>query len=283
MASMDQIKKLRQMTGCGIMDCKEALNTTNDSLEEAVTWLRKKGMAKAAKKADRESVEGVIGLVTDGAWGALLQISSETDFVARNETFQEFVHSLLDLAQKTKPTSKEAFLKTPLSKEKTVEEELTYMTSVIGELLTLKDLKTVHVSKGFVSSYLHNAYTKRLGKIGVLVGLETDTVDQLKELGQQLAMHVAASNPLALRREDLDADILEKERNVFLNDDRLAGKPEAAIAKVVEGRLRKFCSEVVFEEQPFIMDNKKSVKNILDERASQTPVHIHSFSLLKVG
>lgn len=283
MSLMETIKQLRQMTGCGIVDCKKALTETNAVLEDAVVWLRKKGIAKAAKKADRDSNEGAVGVVTDGTWGALLKVSSETDFVARNETFHTFVNALLDLIKAQKIETLEALEEATMSSGRLVKDELTQMVAVIGESLKLTALETCSVSKGLVASYLHNVYAPGIAKIGVLVGLTSDApADELSELGDQLAMHVAANNPAALKRTDLDAAVLEKEKRVFLDEAKASGKPAAALDKIVEGRLKKFCSEVVFEEQPFIMDPKKSVQDVLAEKKA-SPVVLSTFAMLKVG
>ena len=283
MSLMETIKQLRQMTGCGIVDCKKALTETNAVLEDAVVWLRKKGIAKAAKKADRDSNEGAVGVVTDGTWGALLKVSSETDFVARNETFHTFVNALLDLIKAQKIETLEALEDATMSSGRLVKDELTQMVAVIGESLKLTALETCSVSKGLVASYLHNVYAPGIAKIGVLVGLTSDApADELSELGDQLAMHVAANNPAALKRTDLDAAVLEKEKRVFLDEAKASGKPAAALDKIVEGRLKKFCSEVVFEEQPFIMDPKKSVQDVLAEKKA-SPVVLSTFAMLKVG
>ena len=283
MSLMETIKQLRQMTGCGIVDCKKALTETNAVLEDAVVWLRKKGIAKAAKKADRDSNEGAVGVVTDGTWGALLKVSSETDFVARNETFHTFVNALLDLIKAQKIETLEALEEATMSSGRLVKDELTQMVAVIGESLKLTALETCSVSKGLVASYLHNVYAPGIAKIGVLVGLTSDApADELAELGDQLAMHVAANKPAALKRTDLDAAVLEKEKRVFLDEAKASGKPAAALDKIVEGRLKKFCSEVVFEEQPFIMDPKKSVQDVLAEKKA-SPVVLSTFAMLKVG
>ena len=283
MSLMETIKQLRQMTGCGIVDCKKALTETNAVLEDAVVWLRKKGIAKAAKKADRDSNEGAVGVVTDGTWGALLKVSSETDFVARNETFHTFVNALLDLIKAQKIETLEALEEATMSSGRLVKDELTQMVAVIGESLKLTALETCSVSKGLVASYLHNVYAPGIAKIGVLVCLTSDApADELSELGDQLAMHVAANKPAALKRTDLDAAVLEKEKRVFLDEAKASGKPAAALDKIVEGRLKKFCSEVVFEEQPFIMDPKKSVQDVLAEKKA-SPVVLSTFVMLKVG
>lgn len=277
MSNMETLKQLRTMTGCGILDCKKALSETNGVLEDAVTWLRKKGMAKAAKKADRDSNEGVVGVVTDGTFGALLKVASETDFVARNEKFQAFVRDLLDLIKTHKIETLDALQSTPMASGRPVSDELTQMVAVIGEALRLEKLCVCKAEDGFVASYLHNVYAKGMAKIGVLVALKGDKNDA--EFGEQLAMHVAANSPVAQSKSDLDPSVLEKEKNVFLEEAKASGKPEAALEKIVQGRLKKFCSEVVFEEQPFIMDPKKTVQAVLGEKGAS----ITSFAHLKVG
>jgi elongation factor Ts len=282
MATVDGIKKLRAMTGCGMLDCKKALEASSEDLEAAVLWLRKHGMTKAAKKADRETLEGAVGVVTDGTWGALIQIASETDFVARNERFGTLMQELLEVMQQNKGTvtSVEQFLKTAMPKGHTVEEELNQAVGVIGEALRLIDVKVVEVSKGLVGSYLHNAYAPHMGKIGVLVGLSSEgEPTALAELGKHVAMHVAASNPLALTKEELDASVVEKERTAYTEEAKTSGKPAAAMEKIVEGRMSKFFKGSVLQEQPFIMDEAQSVHQAVQAKGAS----VDAFAMLKVG
>ncbi len=277
----ENIQKLRHMTGCGILDCKKALEATNGSLEEAAVWLRKQGIAKAAKKMDRDTTEGVIGVAKEGTWGALLKVASETDFVARNETFQSFVKEVLALLVKEKPATLDALAQLAMASGETVQEKTTHLSSVIGEPIKLMDLQVVSVDQGYVGSYIHNAYTDTMGTIGVLVGLHSEADPEALHLpGKHLSMHVAASKPTALTRDDLNADDVNKERAFFLEDAQKAGKPEAAIAKIVEGRMRKFFSETVFLEQPFIMEPEKTVEAYVSALPGQ--VRITGFAMEKI-
>lgn len=278
----ENIKALREMTGCGILDCKKALEQTDGSLEQAALWLRKNGMTKAAKKMDRDSHEGVVAVVTDGLWGALVKVASETDFVARNETFQAFVASLLKLIKEKRPTSLEDLLILTTDSGETVSDRVSQMTAVIGESIKLDDFKTLAVTSGLVASYIHNAYTPAMGRIGVLVALSSDAEpSQLTELGKHLSMHVAASKPRALTRDGIDQDYVAKERAVYREEAEKSGKPEAALDKIVDGRLKKLFSEIVFLEQPFIMDNKKTVETHVKEHVPS--VTIHDYTLFMIG
>src|SRR5262249_52773988 len=235
-----QVKQLRETSGAGMMDCKRALTETGGNLEDAVAWLRKKGLAAAAKKAGRVAAEGLIGVEADGTRGALVEVNSETDFVARNDSFQQFVAALARLA--LEGGDLEALRARAYPGEgKTVAEKLTQLIATIGENLTLRRMATLSVGKGLIASYVHNAAAPGLGKIGVLVGLESaGNPGKLAAFGKQLAMHVAAANPQALSIAEVDPAALERERNVLVEQARASGKPEAVIGKMVEGRLRKF-------------------------------------------
>jgi elongation factor Ts len=278
----ENIKALREMTGCGILDCRKALEQTGGSLDEAALWLRKNGMAKAAKKMDRDSCEGVIAVVTDGPWGAVVKVASETDFVARNEKFQAFVASLLDLIKEKRPMNLGDLLALTTHNGETVSDSVAQMTAVIGESIKLTDFKTLSVPSGLVASYIHNAYTPAMGRIGVLVALSSDAEpSQLTELGKHLSMHVAASKPRALNRDGVDQDYVAKEKSVYREEAEKSGKPEAAMDKIVDGRLKKLFSEIVFLEQPFIMDNKKTVETHVKEY--KPDVMIHDYTLFMIG
>lgn len=276
------IQKLRAMTGCGILDCKKALTECEGNIEEAVIWLRKNGMTKAAKKMGRDSHEGVVAVVTDGTWGALVKVATETDFVARNETFQAFVGKLLTVIKTERPTSLETLTTLSFAEGKTVGEEITHMVAVIGESVKLEAFEVIEVPSGLVASYIHNAYTPSLGRIGVIVGIESDSsANDLAELGEHLAMHVAASKPVALDCDQIDSTQVAQEKALFLEEAKTSGKPEMAWEKIVEGRLKKFYAENVFLEQPFIMDGKKSVAQVLEEQSS--PVTLTGYNLMMVG
>ena len=247
------VKELRDKTGAGMMDCKKALTETGGDLEQAVDWLRTKGLAAAAKKAGRVAAEGLIGVAIGERSGALVEVNSETDFVARNADFQAFV---ADFAQ--------AALTVDGDMEKLaagdVAGRLPELTGKLGENLVLRRTIALSVEQGVVASYVHAAAAPGRGKIGVLVALESSADrSSLEALGKQLAMHVAATNPQAVTREDVDAAGVERERAIFAEQARASGKPEAIIEKIVEGRLRKYYQEVVLAEQTFVIDGESKV------------------------
>ena len=280
------VKELRESSGAGMMDCKKALTETEGDLEAAVDWLRKKGLAAAAKKAGRVAAEGLVGVAASGAAGALVEVNSETDFVARNENFQDFVRQCAGISlavggdlEKTKaadyPGSGHA-----------VSEELTNMIAKIGENMALRRTAGIAVDKGVVCSYIHNQTAPGLGKIGVLVGLESEGDSaKLETLGRQLAMHVAAAQPLAVDRDGVDASALERERAVLSDQARASGKPEEIIEKMVEGRLRKFYEEVCLLEQVFVVDGENKVSKVLEAAAKEvgSPVKVAEFQRFQLG
>ena len=266
--SAARVKELREKTGAGMMDCKNALVESGGDLEIAVDWLRKKGLAAAAKKAGRVASEGLIGAAVRDGIGALLEVNAETDFVARNETFQEFVRTVAGLALDA--GGDVAALKDQAypGGEGSVADQLTTLIATIGENMSLRRTVALQASPGIVASYIHNAAAPELGRIGVLVSLESDgDQDKLRALGKQLAMHVAANNPQSLTIDTLDPAALDRERTVLAEQARDSGKPEEIIDKMVEGRLRKFYEEVVLLEQPFVMDDKLKVAAVLENAA----------------
>ena len=254
------VKELREKTGAGMMDCKKALAETKGDLEGAFDWLRKKGLAAAAKKAGRVAAEGLIGLVVEGTRGALVEVNAETDFVARNEQFQAFVRQVA--RQALDAADIEALAAAPYGAEgKSVGEALTQLIATIGENMTLRRMARLSVGRGAVVGYVHNAQAPGLGKIGVLVGLESaGDPAKLAGFGKQLAMHVAAANPQALDIAAVDPAALERERGVLADQARASGRPEEIIAKMVEGRLRKYYEEVVLLEQTYVIDGESKVK-----------------------
>jgi elongation factor Ts len=279
------VKELRDKTGAGMMDCKKALAETAGDLESAFDWLRKKGLAAAAKKAGRVAAEGLIGLATDGARGALVEVNAETDFVARNEQFQGFVREVAKLALGV--DSLEALAKTTYpGAGQSVADKLTQLIATVGENMTLRRMTRLTVGKGAVVGYVHNAAAPGLGKIGVLVALES-TGDQAKlaGFGKQLAMHVAAASPQALDVKSVDPASLERERAVLTEQARASGRPEEIIAKMVEGRLRKFYEEVVLLEQTYVIDNESKVKAAVAAAAKDAgaPVEVTGFRRLVLG
>jgi len=278
------VKELREKTGAGMMDCKKALAETKGDLENAVDWLRKKGLAAAAKKAGRVAAEGLVGVATSGRTGAVVEVNSETDFVARNEAFQSFVKTVAELALKTGDI--EALKKAAYPGGGTVEEALTNLVAKIGENMGIRRVARLEVKQGAVVSYIHNALTPGLGKIGVLVALESSApVEKIAETEKQLAMHVAAANPQYLDTATVDKSALDRERDVLKEQARASGKPEAIIDKMVEGRLRKFYEEVVLVEQVFVIDGETRVSKVVEAAAkgAGAPIKVAAFVRYALG
>lgn len=281
------VKQLRDRTGAGMMDCKKALIETQADFEAAIDWLRAKGLAAAAKKAGRVTAEGLVAVSVsaDGKTGTVLEVNAETDFVARNEAFCAYVKAVSALAcQAGGDVQKLGTL--PYGNGRTVAEELAYLVSIIGENLSLRRLAPLSVIKGYVASYAHAACAPGMGKIGVLVGLASDLpAEKLAPLGKQLAMHIAASAPQAASVADLDPKVVERERAVLVEQTQSSGKPEEIIAKMVEGRLRKFYEEVVLLEQPFVMDGDRKVKQIVADAEKELggPVAVSGFVRFALG
>ncbi len=246
------VKELRDKTGAGMMDCKKALTETGGDVEEAVDWLRKKGVASAAKKAGRVAAEGLVGTFVEGNRGALVEINCETDFVARNEEFQGFVASCAKLALDAGGDVEALAGMTYPDLSGSVAEKLTNMIATIGENMNLRRTAVVSVDQGAVSAYVHNNVAPGLGKIGVLVGLESGAdPGRLQSVGRNLAMHIAFAAPQAVDVSSVSPATLERERNVLVEQARASGRPEEIIEKMVEGRLRKFYEEIVLLEQPY--------------------------------
>jgi len=279
------VKELREVSGAGMMDCKKALVETSGDLQEASDWLRKKGLAAAAKKAGRVAAEGLVGAVAEGTKGALVEVNCETDFVARNEQFQGFVGAVTKLALGA--TDIEALKTQKLPGEgHSVAEKLTQLVATIGENMQLRRTVRLSVSDGVVVSYVHNAIVPGLGKIGVLVGLESSgDKGKLAALGKQLAMHVAHSNPQAMAADALDPAAVERERGVLAEQAKASGKPAEIVAKMVEGGLRKYYEAWVLPEQIWVMDNKSRVKQVIEAAGKElgTPVKIVGFARFALG
>jgi elongation factor Ts len=264
------VKELREKTGAGMMDCKRALTETSGDLENAVDWLRKKGLAAAAKKAGRVASEGLVGVATSGTAGAVAEINSETDFVARNDRFQDFVSQVARVTLGTDGDIETVKQTAYPGTDRSVADEVTNLIATIGENMNLRRCAKLSVDQGVVASYIHNSLAPNLGKIGVLVALES-TGDQtkLQELGKQLAMHIAAARPEAVNIEDVDTSSLERERSVLAEQARASGKPEEIIAKMVEGRLRKYYEEVVLLEQTYVIDGETKVRKVIENAAKE--------------
>lgn len=279
------VKDLREKTGVGMMDCKAALNETKGDMEAAVDWLRAKGLAKAAKKAGRVAVEGLIGIAGSGDRAAMIELNSETDFVARNEQFQGLVRSVSDAALKT-DGKLESVLKAPITGGSTVEAAITDAVAKIGENMTLRRAAVLSVDQGVVASYVHAAIAPALGKIGVLVGLKSSgDKTKLGALGRQVAMHIAAASPLAVDADRIDAQTLARERAIFAEQAKESGKPDNIIEKMVEGRLRKFYEENTLLKQNFVMDTERTVETVLKDAAKDIGggVVVTDFVVFRLG
>ena len=279
------VKELREVSGAGMMDCKKALVENNGDMDASVDWLRKKGLAAAAKKSGRVAAEGLVGVIADGKQGALVEVNCETDFVARNEQFQGFVAGVTKLALGSGDVDVLKDQKLP-GEGHSVAEKLTQLVATIGENMLLRRAAKVSVSDGVVVAYMHNSIAPNLGKIGVLVGLEsTGDKAKLAALGKQIAMHVAATNPQALTIDAVDPAALERERSVLAEQAKASGKPAEIIGKMVEGRLRKFYEEVVLLEQAFVMDPDSRVKQVVEKTAKElgAPVTIVGYVRMALG
>jgi elongation factor Ts len=279
------VKELREISGAGMMDCKKALSETDGDLEQAVDWLRTKGLAAAAKKAGRVASEGLVGLVAEGTTGAVVEVNSETDFVARNDDFQSFVSNVAGLAADAGDIDILKAAAYP-GEERTVEEQMTHMIATIGENMGLRRVSVQSVDNGVVASYVHNAISAGLGKIGVLVALQSDAdADKLSTLGKQLAMHIAAAAPLSVSQDDLDPSAVERERQVLSDQARESGKPEEIIEKMVEGRIRKFFEDVCLLDQVYVVDGETRVSQVLEDAGKElgSPVSITGFTRFALG
>jgi elongation factor Ts len=284
--SASTVKELRDKTGAGMMDCKAALTESGGDVEAAVDWLRTKGLAKAAKKAGRLASEGLIGLASDGPQGALVEVNSETDFVARNEKFQEAVGKIAELALGAGGDLGKLAAMTYPGSEATVDEQVKELIATIGENMDVRRTVQLGVDKGVVASYLHNSVAPGLGKIGVLVALESEGDEQaLAAFGKQLAMHIAATSPLAVSTDELDADVVERERAILVEQAKESGKPDEVIEKMVEGRLRKYFEEVVLLSQTFVIDGESKVDQAVKAAEAQigSPIKVVAFERIALG
>jgi len=278
------VKELREKTGAGMMDCKQALTENDGNIDAAVDWLRKKGLSKAAKKAGRVAAEGLIGALVSGNKGVLVEVNSETDFVARNEQFQGLVKMIAQVALDA-GTDVEA-IKAAKIGGVTVETAISDAIATIGENMTLRRASALSVSNGVVASYIHNAVTDGLGKMGVIVALEsTGKADELAALGRQIAMHVAAANPQALDAAGLDPQVVARETDVLADKYRQQGKPDNVIAKIVESGLKTYYKEVTLLEQAFIHDSGKSVAQAVKEAEGKVgaPIKVAGFVRYALG
>jgi len=280
------VKELRDKTGAGMMDCKKALAENAGDLEQSVDWLRKKGLASAAKKAGRIAAEGLVGAATRGNTGALVEVNSETDFVARNATFQEYVRNVAELALAAGGDVEKLKAAAYPGKAKTVADQATELVATIGENIGVRRTAVLKVGQGVVASYVHAAAAPGLGRIGVLVGLESaGDPARLASLAKQIAMHIAATRPEAVSAEQLDPALVEREKNLLTEQAKESGKPDNVVAKMVEGRIKKFYQDVVLLEQVFVVDNESRVSQVVEKLAKElgTPVKVAGFLRFGLG
>jgi elongation factor Ts len=279
------VKDLREMTGAGMMDCKAALGETSGNVDAAVDWLRKKGLSKAAKKADRVAAEGLIGVAIKGTKGVVVEVNSETDFVARNDLFQGLVKMIAGVALDVGADVEK--IKAAKAGSATIADAISETVAKIGENMTLRRAADISVGKGTVGSYIHNAVGDGLGKMGVLVGLESSggNADELAALGRQVAMHVASANPQAVDPSGLDPALVQREKDVLADKFKQQGKPANMIEKIVESGIKTFYKEVCLLDQPFIFDDKKSVAQALKEAEGKVggPIKVTGFVRYKLG
>lgn len=278
------VKELRETTGVGMMDCKNALNENNGDMQAAIDWLRKKGLSKAAKKAGRVAAEGLIGAITDGTKGVVVEVNSETDFVARNEQFQGLVKMIAQAALKV-GADVPTILAAPVGTF-TVERAIQDAIATIGENMTLRRAAELKVSAGVVGSYIHGAVIDGAGKMGVLVALESSgKADELAPIARQVAMHIAATNPQAVDPSGLDPETVKREKDVMADKYRQQGKPEAMIEKIVENGLKTYYKEVCLLEQAYIHDTGKSVAQAMKEAEGKVggPIKITGFVRYALG
>jgi elongation factor Ts len=279
------VKDLREKTGAGMMDCKRALSETAGDIEEAVDWLRKKGLSAAAKKAGRVAAEGLVGVETQGRVGAVVEVNSETDFVARNEKFQALVTAVTK-ASLSQGEDVATLKNVALPEGGTIETQLTQLVATIGENMSLRRARRLEVSSGTVVGYVHNALKPGLGKIGVLIALESAADPAvLAGLGKQLAMHVAAASPLFLDVASVDSASLDRERDVLKEQARASGKAEAIIDKMVEGRIRKYYEEVVLLEQIYVIDGETKIAKVIEAAAKSAghPITLTGYARFALG
>ncbi len=285
--SADQIKTLRESTGAGILDCRKALTEAAGNMEAAVDWLRKKGLSAAAKKSGRVAAEGVVAVAVEGTKGAIIELNAETDFVARNEQFQKLASGIAEFAVRQNISNVEALLQARCPKTNaSIAEQIANAIATIGENMTLRRCELLSVSKGAVASYVHSAVAPGMGKIGILIGLESDgDKAKLEALGKQLAMHIAASKPEAVSTADVSSAKLDRERAVYREQAQASGKPADVIEKMVEGRVRKYYEEIVLLEQVFVVDGKAKISQVIADAAKTVgaPVKITAFTRFQLG
>ena len=280
------VKDLREKTGAGMMDAKKALTEVNGDMEEAVDFLRKKGLAKAEKKSSRTAAEGLVSIATEGTRGVVLEVNAETDFVARNELFQTYVAKLTERVLENKDVAPETYADPTSESGAQVKDELTDLIAKIGENMGFRRATALSVPEGVVSGYVHSAAAPNMGKIGVLVALESSgNTDALEALGKQIAMHVAAAFPKYLNSDEVDTTELEREKDVIREQAKAAGKPDDIIEKMLVGRLRKFYEEICLLDQTFVIDGETKISALLENAAKEVgaPVKLTGFARFQLG
>ena len=285
-STAEMVKILRERTGAGMMDCKKALTETSGDMEAAVDWLRAKGISKAEKKSGRTAAEGLIGIATGGHKAVVVEINSETDFVARNEAFQDLVRGIAAVALNTDGKVESVAAATYPATGKSIEDSITDAIATIGENMTLRRSVLLEVPHGTVATSIHNAAGDGIGKLGVLVALTSNgDKEVLYSIGRQVAMHIAATNPLAIRPDEVDPAVAERERNVFIEQSRASGKPDNIIEKMVEGRMRKFFEEVALLSQAFVINPDVTVGQAIKdaEKLAGAPIEVTGMARLLLG
>jgi len=278
------VKDLRAKTGAGMMDCKKALIEVNGDFESAIDWLRTKGLAAAAKKAGRVASEGLTAVHIDGNKSAVVEINSETDFVAKNETFQQMVQEVAEIA--TSCNNLEELKGKKVKSGKSVDEEIVANVATIGENLNLRRMQSLSITGGVIVPYVHNAIKDNMGRISVLVALESKAdKEKLSELGKQIAMHIAATRPECLNKESVDPSLVQREKDIFTEQSRASGKPDNIIEKMIEGRIRKFLEEIVLLDQTFVIDGKSKISEVVANFAKEagTDITLKAYARLEIG
>lgn len=278
------VQDLRKKTGAGMMHCKKALTAVNGDFEAAIDWLRTNGLAAAAKKADRVAAEGLTSVCVKGTKAALIEINSETDFVSRNSDFQNLVKSVSEIAVDCNDI--ESLQSAKMESGKSVEELVIENIAVIGENLKLRRMQSLQVEDGVIASYVHNATASNMGKIAVIVALEsTGNKEKLLEVGKQIAMHVAAAKPQALNKEGISSELIQREKDIFTEQSKASGKPDNIIEKMIEGRIRKFLEEIVLLDQTFVIDGKTKISDVIKnlEKDLGTSVTLKAYAKFELG
>tara|TARA_Y100000389_G_scaffold205090_1_gene263006 strand:- start:15061 stop:15981 length:921 start_codon:yes stop_codon:yes gene_type:complete len=286
MANLKLVKELREQTGSGIADCNKALAECNDNLQEAIDYLRKKGLSSAAKKSSRTTSEGLIATIVNNNKAAIIEINAETDFVSKNDKFQTLVENIANIAINYDNLESLKSANYPNSSA-SVEDEIKNQISVIGENMNLRRVNSLSITNGVITQYIHNKVKGNMGKLGVLVALESNTNDKkkLEELGKKISMHIAATKPEALNIESISEEKLSRETEILKEQARASGKPENIIEKMIQGRIRKYYEEIVLLEQNFVMDDKLKVKDVLQNYSKElgSDIKISDFKLLVLG